>query len=105
MQGSTLIIIITLSVSFTSAKLRFVLDEEITKCSDKLWQVDISGFELVMINDTATVANGTAVIITEIKSPWKLIFYGEMFDRGQWEKKFERKFDDFCKYNLKFGEM
>lgn len=58
-----------------------------------------------MINDTTTVANGTTKLRERLGSPWKLHFYGEQFDRGQWTKRFERKFDDFCKYNLRFGEL
>ena len=104
MKAIGLTIVIYL-VPFINAKLRFILEEEITKCSDAPWFVDFSQFKLVMVNDVTTVANGTSVLTADIKSPWKMNFYGEQFDRGQWTKKFERKFDDFCKYNLKFGEM
>lgn len=93
------------SIPFGYSKLRFVLEEEIEKCSDEPWRADFSNFKLVMIDDVTTVANGTTVLLEELKSPWKMNFYGEMYDRGQWNKKFERKFDDFCKYNLRFGEM
>jgi hypothetical protein len=88
-----------------SALMKFVLDEEITNCGENDWMVDLSQFKLIMVNDTTTVANGSCILLTEIDSPWKLNFYGEQLDRGHWTIRFERKFDDFCKHILKFGEM
>ena len=99
------IIIIFASIPFGNSVMRFVLDEEISNCGTKEWIVDLSNFKLVMINDTTTVANGTTMLKERLQSPWQLHFYGEQFDRGQWTKRFERKFDDFCQYNLRFGEL
>jgi hypothetical protein len=99
------ITIIFTSLQFGSSVMRFILDEEITNCGKKEWLIDLSNFKLIMINDTTTVGNGTTVLKERIESPWQLHLFGEQFDRGQWTKRFERKFQDFCQYNLRFGEM
>ncbi|KAG5670380.1 hypothetical protein PVAND_000650 [Polypedilum vanderplanki] len=94
---SSLVIITTTSQVLTTMK--FILDEKIEICSEEHF-VDISKFEFIMVNDTTTVGNGLTKSLKEIKSPWKLQFYGEIHDRGTWIKKFGRKFDDFCKHIL-----
>jgi hypothetical protein len=97
-------LLIFTTIPFAVSVMKFVLDEKIEICS-KEHTLDISKFQLIMINDTTTVANGSIKSLQEIKSPWKLGFFGEQFERGVWFKKFERKFDDFCKNVLKPSEM
>lgn len=102
MKALTIILISILP--FPTSLLKFILDEKIDKCAEET-TLDSSSFEFVMINDTATIANGSIVFIRDLKAPINGGFYGEQYERGLWFKKFERKFSDFCQNILSVGEV
>lgn len=91
---------------FTESLMRYTVEERFEICSNGTGRYgDYSNFNLDMINDTLTIANGEMLVTKQINSPWKGGFYAEMFDRGQWSLKFQRIENDFCKVMLNPWEM
>jgi hypothetical protein len=52
------------------------------------------------MNDSLTVVDGKMIVTKMISKKWRVYFKGERYERGQWSKMIERKFDDFCNHVL-----
>lgn len=82
------------------------MDEEMKVCNNGSKKYfDSSGVRITALNDTFMVINGKLKILKKISSPWQSVFYGERYDRGQWNLMFQRKFTDFCFHILNPVEL
>jgi len=72
--------------------------EQFERCNnDKGEYVNQDNFEVVAINDTLVIVNGTATIMKEMVGPIKARAYAERYERGQWTMSgLQRKVNDFC---------
>lgn len=60
--------------------------------------VDWSKYNLIPINDTLTIVNGSITFLTDIVSPWFGHFHSEHYERGQWlPQGYVQNIADICK--------
>ncbi|CAG9798442.1 unnamed protein product [Chironomus riparius] len=85
-------------INFIDAKNYLTVDDELKDCAktdDHL--VDWSDYNLVAINDTLTVVNGSVTFLRDVISPWSAHFYAERYERGQWLMQgYVQKLQDLC---------
>lgn len=80
----------------SSAKIVPIIAEEFEVCDQKNPHIS-KDFELIAINDTLTIVNGTLKTLIEIASPIKGGGFCEQYIRGQWVyAQLARKLDDLC---------
>lgn len=86
--------------------LVYTLEEKIESCNNGSKHfMDIDAMNFTMITDTETVANGKVKALTTIDKVWRVGFFGERYDRGQWNLMMQRKMDDFCNHILNPTEL
>jgi hypothetical protein len=83
-------------IKFSACILRYTLDEEYKVCSTGERYVDFSNFHVIIINETASIGNGSVVILKEINRPWRFGFEAEKLIRGKWSKMVQKHIVDFC---------
>jgi hypothetical protein len=56
----------------------------------------MSQYEIVQINDTLAVANGTIVFNKLTKFPWRVELHVQKYDRGEWLLQVKKTYNDIC---------
>jgi hypothetical protein len=82
--------------SQATSKVIPIISEDYEDCStdEKYFSPDI---EMIMINDTLTIVNGTVTTVREFVDGVKAGGYCEQFVRGQWVvSPLARRIEDFC---------
>lgn len=77
--------------------LDWSIDDKIEDCNNGSKRyLDISGLKLEIVSDNETVVNGKMIMTKKIDRPWQTGFYGERYNRGEWNVMLRKKVDDFC---------
>jgi len=93
MKYLTLLLLIP---ALIQSKVIPVPKEQFERC-DTGGYYNTDDFEIIAINDTLVILNGTFLVTKDLAGPLKGKFYAERFERGQWTSSaLQRKFDDFC---------
>lgn len=95
-----ILLICSMLLKFTSAKITMILDEGFEKCVEPEEDAnvfDFSNAEIVAESDTDVYFNGSVKFLKKVESPWFLHIYTEKFERGEWNVyAMNRKIKDFC---------
>lgn len=95
---SSVIVILFLLINCVLSKTIFDIDGERRPCPGIVNDLyDISTLDVIAINDSVKVLNGTFKILSEIKSPFELRITTQRLIRGQWVNgEINRVVNDFC---------
>jgi len=79
-------------------KVIVVLKEQFERCNnDKGEYMNHDNFEIIAINDTLVILNGTVTFMKDMVGPIKASAFAERYERGQWTMSaIQRKVKDFC---------
>jgi len=91
----TLLIVVP---ALVESKVLPVPKETFERCeSDKGDYFNFDDFEMIAINDTSAILNGTVTVLKDMVGPIKAKAYCERYERGQWTMSALRKeVKDFC---------
>lgn len=92
------VVVLFILVNYVLSKVEFDFDADFKTCPKTLDDiVDMSGLEIVAVNDTLNALNGTIKFLNDIKSPFRFEFKTERFIRGQWVNgEINRVVNDLC---------
>ena len=97
----SLILLFLIIKFFYVNSLVYTIDEKMESCNNgSKPYFDLSTINFTMITDTETVVNGKMIFLTTVGKEWRSGFYGERYDRGQWNLMMQKKMDDFCDHVL-----
>lgn len=92
------VVVLFLLINCVLSKIIFDIDGDRRSCPgivDDLF--DISNLEVIAINDSLNVLNGTFKVLSEIKSPFVFRITSQRLTRGQWVSgEINRVINDFC---------
>ncbi|CRK97124.1 CLUMA_CG010521, isoform A [Clunio marinus] len=100
MKNNFIIFCLCILFSTTFGKLGLTVDDNYEKCAspeESFNTLDVSGAEIVTVNDTHSYLNGTAKFLVDLDPPWPIHFYIEKLYGNKWATTgVDRMFEDFC---------